>query len=261
MINLNHLTAKRGNFQIEIAALQLQKGELVAVLGNNGSGKSTFLSMLAGFLDYQGQFGLHQKEFASYSQREKSRQIGLLPQKTELNMPFDAYYVILTGRFPHTNGLRYSKKDHQATAAVINQFDIRHLQHRPFNELSGGEKQRVLLARTINHETPVVLLDEPLNGIDLKHQHETIRFLQMIKQDKVVLTVMHDLALAVRECDRFLVFTEGKLIYDTKQCDLDSSRLAEIFQVRIEFLKQNGKLFVHTGTDFNDGCSGADLIT
>jgi iron complex transport system ATP-binding protein len=246
LINLKNLTARRGDFHIEIDTLRTAPGELVAVLGNNGSGKSTFLAALSGFLKYRGRYALCDAEFTTLTRNEQNKIVGLLPQKTELNMPFDVHYVILTGRFLHTNGYTYSEQDLSATNHIIRHFDIEHLRNRPFNELSGGEKQRVLLARTINQETPVLLLDEPLNGIDLKHQHDTVRHLHDFKKDKTILVVMHDLSLALREFDRFLVFAKGRLIYDVNKAEVDATRLADIFNVDIRFRQQEGRTYVYT---------------
>jgi cobalamin transport system ATP-binding protein len=246
LIELKNIEVTRGGFNLAIESLQLQKGEMIAVLGNNGSGKSTFFSMLAGFLKFKGGYLLSQTKFKEIAFREKSRLIGLLPQKTELNMPFDVTYIILTGRFSLTNGYQYGKVDHQATESIIEQLELGHLRNRSFKELSGGEKQRVLLARTLNRETPVLLLDEPLNGIDLKHQHETIGLLQGMKKEKAIMVVMHDVSLALREFDRFLIFSEGRLIYISGKEQLSPARLVEIFDVEIDFLEKDGRLYVHT---------------
>lgn len=246
MIRLSEISANRGSFKLNLSSLNLRSGELVAVLGNNGSGKSTFLAVLAGLLNYQGGYRLLDADFQSYPHKDKYRLTGFLSQRTELNMPFDVFYVILTGRFAHTDGYRYSKQDYEITEETLKTCDIEHLRNRPFNQLSGGEKQRVLLARTINQHSPILLLDEPLNGIDLKHQHQTIEQLHQLKVEKMVLVVMHDLALAVREFDRFLVFSEGQLAYDATKDDIDTGRLAELFQVQFDLWKQEDKTYVYT---------------
>ncbi len=246
MIELNNIAVRRGGFNLMIESLSLEKGEMVAVLGNNGSGKSTFLSMLTGFLKFQGSYRLQGNEFGSIGFREQNRLIGLLPQKTELNMPFDVFYIIQTGRFPLTNGYRYRREDLQATERIIELLDIEHLKDRSYKELSGGEKQRVLLARILNRESPVLLLDEPLNGIDLRHQHETVGLLRRMKKEKAILVVMHDLSLALREFDRFLIFEKGRLIYTSGKEQISRERLVDIFDVEVDLLEKDGKLYVHT---------------
>ena len=246
MIKLKKLTAKRGLFALSVDSLELVPGECVAVLGNNGSGKSTFLSVLTGLLGYEGQYQLDQAEYKTYDLKAQNRIIGFLPQKTTLNMPFDVHYVVLTGRFPFTNGYHYQATDYQATDEIIDQFELNHLKSRPFNELSGGEKQRVLLARILNRESPVILLDEPLNGIDIKHQHEIIRLLKKVKKEKTILVVMHDLSLAVREFDRCLVFSEGKLVYEVDKKNIEVDKLAEIFGIKINTVTHEDIMYVST---------------
>ncbi len=250
MINLENIKAQRGDFQLSVEKLGLKKGDFTAVLGNNGSGKSTFFSLLSGFLKYNGDYNFLGSDFNSLSLPERNKSVGLLPQKTTLNMPFDVFYVILTGRFPFTNGYTYTQADHDLTENTLEKFDILHLRDRQFNELSGGEKQRVLLARILNRETPIMLLDEPLNGIDLRHQHETIKLLKSVSSEKTILVVMHDISMAIKEFNRFLFFVDGKLTYDVRAGEIDENRLSDIFKVKVNFLKQEDKLFVHT--ELND---------
>ncbi len=251
MIELNNIQADRDGFQLSIDKLSLKKGDFIAVLGNNGSGKSTFFSLLSGFLPFQGEYRLMNAKMRSFDIKKRNRLLGLLSQKTTLNMPFDVFYVILTGRFPLTNGYQYSKDDLEATENVMQHFDIQHLRSRSFNKLSGGEKQRVLLARILNRQTPILLLDEPLNGIDLKHQHETIGHLKQSKNDKITLVVMHDLSLALREFDRFLIFSNGSLVYDTPGEQLNAQKLADIFDITVDFITHDQKLFVYTTLNTN----------
>ena len=249
MISLTDMTASRGNFQLSIDSLDLKAGDFIAVLGNNGSGKSTFLSALSGFLETEGQYQLNGQPFDSYSLKEKNRLIGLLPQKTALNMPFDVRYVILTGRYPLTNGYHYRDEDIQATESIIQQFDIDHLADRAFNQLSGGEKQRVLLARALNRETPIHLLDEPMTGIDIRHQHETVQLLKRQTKDRIFLVVMHDISMAISEFQRYLIFDNGKLVYDVNKDQIDEKQLEKIFNVKIKFLTHKEKLIVYSALD------------
>ena len=246
MINLKGIVAKQGGFTLKVDSLSLSRGELVAVLGNNGSGKSTFLSVLSGLKPFRGKYILDGREFGSLPAIERHRLISLLPQQSSLNMPFDVQYVVLTGRYPYTDGRGYSSKDMECTEETLKRLDIYHLRHRQFNELSGGERQRVLLARVINRDSPVMLLDEPLSGVDLRHQHEIIDLLKELSSDKTILLVVHDISLAVREFKRFLFFVKGTLRYDLYRENLDEERLSEVFQVRLRFIKNDESLFVYS---------------
>ncbi len=246
MISLKDIEAKQGEFTLRVDSLSLERGELVAVLGNNGSGKSTFLSVLSGLKSFSGQYLLNGKKFEDYSSVGRHQMISLLPQQTALNMPFDVQYVVLTGRYPYTDGRGYTEADFEHTRKVLRMLDIYHLRNRQFNELSGGEKQRVLLARVINRNSPVMLLDEPLTGVDLRHQHEIVDLLKELSSDRLILVVVHDISLAVREFERFLFFVNGRLRYDLYRGQLDEKRLSEVFQVSVRFIRDERMLFVYT---------------
>ncbi len=246
MIELKEITATQGEFRLSVESLLLRRGNFVAVLGNNGSGKSTFLSLLAGLKKFKGKYLLEGQPFQTLSPLDRHRIISLLPQQTSLNMPFDVYYVVLTGRYPYTDGRNYRYEDIRATERILKEFDIFHLRHRQFNELSGGEKQRVLLARVINRNSPVILLDEPLTGIDIKHQHDILDLLKRLSKNRIILVVIHDISLAVREFDRFLFFVEGTLAQDLHKRELDEEKLTRVFGVKVSFIRDKRGVFVYT---------------
>lgn len=245
MIDLQNLTVEQGKFSLTLKRLSFKKGDFVCILGNNGSGKSTFVLLLAGQKDYKGEYRLEGKDFKNISLSNRSRLISLLPQSITLTMPFDVFYVILTGRFPYVQDGHYSKTDVELTDQLMEDFDIVHLKDRQFNELSGGEKQRVLLARAINRDSPVIVLDEPLNGIDIKHQQETIEYLKALRQNRIIIVVLHDLSLALREFDRFLFFNNGSLSYDVMGDVIEEKHLSEVFGVKLNILKHDRRLFVY----------------
>jgi len=234
LIKLEGIRARQGDFLLSAERVTLKEGDFVAVLGNNGSGKSTFLSVLAGLNKFEGKYLLEDREFQEIPATERHGLISLLPQ------------MILTGRFIHTNGLSYTDADLEATERAMTELDIMHLRDRQFNELSGGEKQRVLLARTINKDSRVILLDEPLSGIDILHQHDSIRLLKELSRKKLVMVVIHDISLALREFERFLFFTGGDLSYEARSHEIQEDRLSEIFGVRINFLRHDKGIFVYT---------------
>ncbi|HLC16210.1 MAG TPA: ABC transporter ATP-binding protein, partial [Thermodesulfovibrionia bacterium] len=147
--------------------------------------------------------------------------------------------------FPCTAGSRYGKEDIDATEQILRQMDIFHLQERPFYTLSGGEKQRVLLARTLNRNSTVVALDEPLTGIDIRHQQESVQYLKSIIREKLILVVIHDISVALATFNRFLFFINGVLAYDLKQDSINESVLFEVFGVRLNILKHENNMVVY----------------
>ncbi|GBE40985.1 MAG TPA: ABC transporter ATP-binding protein [Nitrospirae bacterium] len=219
---------------------------MVAVLGNNGSGKSTFLNVLSGQMDFTGDYRVGNRKFQEISQQECARRIGFLPQEAALNMPFDAFYVVLTGRFIHSDGRMYSEQDVIYTEKAMKTFDVFHLKDRLFNALSGGEKQRVLLARVMNMDTDIFLLDEPFSGIDILHQIKVVDIFKRLQREKIIMVVIHDLSFAIHHFSRFLFFREGLLLYDMGRNELDPEKLSDIFGVRVGFVEQNKRMFVYT---------------
>jgi iron complex transport system ATP-binding protein len=245
LIELKNLTVNQGEFALNLDTLSLNKGDFVCILGNNGSGKSTFVLLLSGLKDFKGDYRLEGKNFNTIPLSHRSKLISLLPQSITLTMPFDVFYVILTGRFPYAQDGHYSKADSERTEQIMKDFDIAHLKDRHFNELSGGEKQRVLLARTINRDSPVIVLDEPLSGIDMKHQQEAIEYLKSLRHERIIIVVLHDLSLALREFDRFLFFINGSLTYDVRGDLIKEEHLSEVFDVKLNILRHDKRLFVY----------------
>ncbi len=246
MIELSGIEAVQGGFTLNIGNLSLRKGELTAILGNNGSGKSTFLGVLSGLRNFTGRYALQGRAFEDLGKEDRARLIGFLPQEASLNMPFDVFYVVLTGRFVFTGGHRYSEEDLRHTEGAMKAFDVFHLRDRLFNELSGGEKQRVLLARVINMNADIVLLDEPLSGIDILHQIKAVEIFKRLAQEKIIAVVIHDLSFAIQHFSRFLFFRNGSLLYDMSRDELDPDRLADVFGVRVGFVEQKQRRFVYT---------------
>ncbi len=247
MIEINNVHAKQGDFILEISRLRLQKGTLVGILGNNGSGKSTFFKLLSGLISYKGNYFINSINFKKLSSSRRHKLIGFLPQEASLNMPFNVFYVVLTGRFIHTKGTSYTKRDIENTEKTIIELNIESIRNRPFNELSGGEKQRVLIARTLNMDTKILLLDEPFNSVDLMHQINTIKLLKKLKNSKLILTVIHDLSLAFQHFDRFIFFKNGRLIKDVNKNEVTEDFLYEIFDVKVKIVELNGKKIIVTG--------------
>ncbi|HDH06360.1 MAG TPA: ABC transporter ATP-binding protein [Nitrospirae bacterium] len=219
---------------------------MVGVLGNNGSGKSTFLNVLSGQMDFAGDYKVGGRKFQEISHTESARQIGFLPQEAALNMPFDAFYVVLTGRFIHSDGRIYSEQDVSQTEKAMKRFDVYHLKDRLFNALSGGEKQRVLLARVMNMDTEIFLLDEPFSGIDILHQIRIVDIFRQLRMEKIIMVVIHDLSFAIHHFSRFLFFRDGLLLYDMSRDELDPQKLSDIFGVRVGFVEQDKRMFVYT---------------
>ena len=235
-------------FKLEVPWLSLASGQKVALLGPNGSGKSTFLSALAGLRPFEGSYRLGRKDFREYPASELYEHLVYLPQGGTLGLPYEVFYVVLTGRYPRLSQGKYTEEDREKTAYWLRQLDLWDLRERLFTHLSGGEKQRTLLARALNREAPVLLLDEPLNGVDLHHQHAFFLLLEeyVRKRSALALVVLHDLALALQYFDYFLLFKEGRLWFQGPREELSPAVLSEVLKVRVNFYSVSGKTLVFT---------------
>ncbi len=242
-LELRDFEVRQGDFRLRIPELRLSAGQMVAVLGPNGSGKSTLLSALAGLRNYRGTLLLGGEDLRTIPEKERYRRLSYLPQGGHLGLPFEVFYVVLTGRYPLLSGRRYTEADHRATARLLKLFDLEALGGRLFGELSGGERQRVLLARALNREAPVLLLDEPFNAVDLRHQHLFVRLLRSYvrRKEGLCVTVLHDLGLAVKYFDRFLLLKEGSLRADLGRSELSETLLGEVMGVEVKFVEYGGE--------------------
>ena len=198
-------------------AFELHPGEVMALLGPNGAGKSTLLKSAAGQLALQGgSIYLEGKDLQAYSGRERAACMALL--FTERREPefATAREVVEAGRYPYTGRFgTLREQDHAAVARAMAYVRTEELKERPFAELSDGQRQRVLLAKVLAQQTPVLFLDEPATGLDIIYQEEIFRFCrELCAAGKTVVLVAHELSLAARFCSRLLLIGRGALLAD-----------------------------------------------
>jgi iron complex transport system ATP-binding protein len=198
--------------------LTLAAGEMAGLLGPNGSGKSTLLRVLCGLMrPRQGEVRLAGQPLRDYSPRRRAQQIALVPQYATIPFAFPVVDVVAMGRHPHL-GLTQplGPADWQAVNNALQRTDCVPLRERLVTELSGGELQRVLIARALAQEPRALLLDEPTAHLDINHQLEIARLLRQLHRDEglTVLWVSHDLNLAGEFCDRLLLLAEGTIRAD-----------------------------------------------
>lgn len=190
----------------------LNDGQCGAVLGNNGAGKSTLLKCIDRILCPQaGEVLINGKNVFSLSGNELARQIAYVAQNARSSdlLVFD---TVLLGRRPY---IRWdvSKKDHEIVSELLDRLKLTPLAMRPLSHLSGGEVQKVLLARALAQEPRLLLLDEPTSNLDLRNQHDVMQLVCEIARERniCVIMVLHDLNLAIRYCDRFLLLKDSSV--------------------------------------------------
>jgi iron complex transport system ATP-binding protein len=195
-------------------SLTVEEGDFVGIIGPNGAGKSTLLKILAGVRKpSSGAAFLFGQDIASLSPREIARTLALVPQSTESMFPFSVAEVVLMGRHPYGSLLAFEgEEDRRIAEDAMERTDVAAFADRAFNELSGGERQLVVLARALAQRPRVLLLDEPTSALDLKHQAQIYGILALLVRDGLtVVVVTHDLNLASRYCRRLDALSLGRI--------------------------------------------------
>ena len=193
--------------------LCLAAGECTALLGPNGGGKSTLLRLLLGRLTPSaGEVRLFGRPVSQLDGTERARQVGYLPQEVSATYPYSVAEVVLMGRWPHLAFGLESAHDLEVARGCLERTATAHLAQRSFSTLSGGEKQRVLLASVLAQEPRLLLLDEPTAALDIHHQHEVMELLAGLAAERLaVCVVTHDLNLAARYCQHLCLLHEGRI--------------------------------------------------
>jgi len=213
-------------------------GEFIAIIGPNGAGKSTLIKIIDRVLHpLKGQVLINEKSLAEISRKELARTIAYLPQESNFAFSFFVHDVVLMGRFPYQKGVRaYTASDLKVVQEMMILMEIDQFAERHFNELSGGEKQRVLIASALAQNPKIILLDEPTSALDLHHQIAIYQILKKLKeeQDLTVFVVTHDINLAAQFCDRVVLMGDGKIIRDGKPEEvLQFQLLQDTFGVKV----------------------------
>ncbi|MGQ0680005.1 MAG: ABC transporter ATP-binding protein [Actinomycetota bacterium] len=187
------------------------QGKVVGLIGPNGSGKTTLLRVLYGALGARaGLVSLDDDPIGSLSQQQIARRVSVVVQEGAADFPITAAEMVLLGRTPHLSMMqRHRPEDYRIAAAALTKVGMRPLAHRIYAGLSGGEKQRVLIARALAQQADHLLLDEPTNHLDIRYQHEVLELVRTLEVTTVV--VLHDLNLAARYCDELILLDRGRI--------------------------------------------------
>jgi iron complex transport system ATP-binding protein len=192
--------------------LLARQGEVVGLIGPNGSGKTTLLGILYAALQPRaGLVAVDDVPLESLSPLDVARRIAVVAQEAPPELPLTVGEMVLLGRMPHRSVFEgYADEDYRLAAAALTRVGARELARRSFSQLSGGEKQRVLIARAIAQQGDHLLLDEPTNHLDIRHQHGVLELVRGLGVTTIV--VLHDLNLAARYCDRLLLLRDGEIV-------------------------------------------------
>lgn len=193
--------------------IELAASEMLGVVGPNGAGKSTLIRCIDRILQpRKGSILLDGRDIKDMRLMELAKKMGYIPQSTSQVFPATVFDTVLMGRRPHI-GWRSSEKDTEKVLKTLQMLNIEELAMRDINELSGGQQQKVFIARALTQEPDVLLLDEPTSNLDIKHQLEVMEIIKSIVREKEISAIMaiHDLNLASRYADRIIMMTDGEI--------------------------------------------------
>jgi iron complex transport system ATP-binding protein len=220
----------------------LDEGQLLAVIGPNGSGKTTLVRAISQVLPFiDAHIHINGTNLMETRESERSRLIAVVPQSTFVPPQFLVKEVVLMGRTPYMNWSgRATQDDLDMVEKAMQQTAVERFKHRVCGELSAGERQRVILARALAQDTPVLLMDEPTSHLDLRYQIEFLELTRSLSQEqgKIVLVAMHDLNLAARFGDLFLAMKEGTTnAFGNARDILISEKLSHIYGLAVQVIK------------------------
>jgi iron complex transport system ATP-binding protein len=213
----------------------LHSGEWLCLIGPNGAGKSSVLRAAAGLVPYTGSVAINQTEIPAASARWRAQHIAYVPQAPVIPTDMSVYEYVLLGRNPYINYFSSeTSHDRDVIDRVLNRLDLVQFSARKLGTLSGGEVQRLVIARALAQEAPVLLLDEPTSALDIGHQQQALELVDSLRREQglTIISAMHDLTLAGLYADRLVLMHEGHRVTEgTAKQVLKSETLAEFYGV------------------------------
>lgn len=247
MIEVNKICYhyKGGKDVLKDVSFTLEPGQFMAVLGNNGVGKSTLLKCLNRILRADaGQFCLDGENVFQLSSHEIAKRIAFVSQNVP-NAQLTVHDVIMLGRRPYMQW-GFSEEDHRIVHEAMRRLNLEELRGRFLSQLSGGERQKVMLARALAQQPKLLLLDEPTSSLDIRNQYQVLQIVRDICHNDGLsaIVVIHDLNLALRFCDRFLLLRKGEVYASGDHTALDSKALKDVYHVEAKIVDIEGHRMV-----------------
>ncbi len=221
---------------LDKVSLSISAGDFYGIIGPNGAGKSTLIKVLSGVLKpTSGVVSLHNIDLSSLSRQKIATELAVVAQEENLEFGFNVAQYVALGRSPHHGGLYFeSNLDRKIVQDAMIRTNTEHLKNREFDSLSGGEKQRVRIARALAQEPKILILDEPTNHLDIYSQMNLTELLDQINNKGIsIITVSHDINFMCRACDQLKLMNNGRIIAEGSSSEVVTEHnLAEAFKVR-----------------------------
>ena len=237
MIQVRNVTKKYGNkVVVDNVSVDIEKGKITSLIGPNGAGKSTLLSIISRIISKNGgEVFIDGKEIGEWESRELAKKISILKQSNHINIRLTIRELVIFGRFPYPEG-RLTSEDWKFVDEAIRHMNLEDIQHKYLDELSGGQRQRAYIAMVIAQDTEYILLDEPLNNLDMKHSVEIMKILRQLVDGlgKTIVIVIHDINFASCYSDNIIALKDGKIVKAGAADDIiDELVLEDIYDMEV----------------------------
>ncbi|MDH7789548.1 ABC transporter ATP-binding protein [Ochrobactrum sp. AN78] len=250
VLSIDNLDVSLGRKPVlEAVGFEAGEGELIGLIGPNGAGKTTLLRAILGLTSSTGNILLDGSDLRRMQVADRARIIAYLPQERDVAWPVTVKTLVSLGRSalkPAFAGFDHT--DETVVETAMKRMGVPELASRPANELSGGERARVLIARVLAQDTSIILADEPVAGLDPAHQLELMElFAGLAQENRTVIASLHDLGLAAKYCTRLIVLDDGRLIADgTPEDVLTPALLRDVYGIDAQLMKIDGEFILHT---------------
>ncbi len=245
MIEVKEITRSYGEKVIlDAVSLSVPRGKITSLIGSNGAGKSTLLSIISRLLKQnEGVVLLDSKDISGYKSRILARHLSILKQANHLEMKLTVRELVSFGRFPYTQG-RLTADDRRHVEEAIEVLNLQDIADQYVDELSGGQKQRAFLAMVVAQDTDYILLDEPLNNLDMKHAVQIMKTLRYLcdSKGKTIVMVMHDINFAARYSDYIVALKDSKVaFFDEVDKVIEPEILQKVFDMEFTIVETEGR--------------------
>ncbi len=229
-------------------SLSVKEGTISSVIGPNGCGKTTLVKHITKAIkSKKNHISLHNQDICNYTTKELAKMVAYVPQENYRDTDFSVYEVVMMGRYVHQKSMGETKEDLSIVREILSEMDIRHLKDQKLSKISGGEAQRVFIARALAQRPKLLILDEPTSMLDIHHSIELMNHIRKYsqKQNVTILMVMHDLNLAFEYSDYIFLMNEGRnVLYDTQDKVMESNMLKKVYHSKIDIITQDNKNYI-----------------
>jgi iron complex transport system ATP-binding protein len=245
MIEVQEITKQYGDkVVLDKVGLQFNKGKITSLIGGNGAGKSTLLSVISRLLSQDGGVVLvDEKNVTEYKSKVLAQRLSILKQSNHVRLKLTVRELVSFGRFPYSQE-KLNKEDILMVDRAIDFLNLKDIENLYIDELSGGQKQRAYMAMVVAQDTEYILLDEPLNNLDMKHSVQTMKIMRKLADElgKTIIIVLHDINFASHYSDYIVALKEGKIIYhDTTENIIREDVLRDVFDINIKICEFESK--------------------